>query len=174
MAGVMSSGTSRRFLSSKYGFSAPIPPGWFVSVEGSTPFYFNFAPDKSPGRGALPRGGAAINIVAQEDLPSRRGRETLLDWLETDADLGTVETVVQHAAEMPHETGIDKAVWSAFDLKRYGPGDQAQHQINVYWQFRGRLFATHLIYLKGDSRSADYEGLVTKIMVGIRPAGQIR
>lgn len=165
---VVGTGLSKRFLSVKYGFSVPVPPKWFVAVRGNTPFYFNFAPVKATGGGYLPLGGATINVVAQDDLPSRQGRETLSEWADRDGDAGVAETFSERVIELPSETGIGRAVWSSFDLKMYGPDDQAQHQVNVYWEFHKRLFATHLVYVIGNLQGDELNDMLVRIMKGIR------
>ena len=167
---LVGAGKAKRYLSIRYGFSVPVPPAWFVSTKDNTPFYFNFIPSSSRGGGSLPIGGATLNIVAQDDLPSRRGRETLSSWAETDADSGDARSLVERAAIFPSETNVERALWTAFDLKRYSPDDQAQHQVNIYWEFRNHLFATHLIYLNGDPHAKDYNQLLDRVMRGIRPA----
>jgi len=168
---VVGKGAAKVFLCRRYGFSVPVPPNWFVGLLGDTPFYSNFPPQDTLGGGALPRNGATISIVAQESLPGKEGRETLGSWADRDADLGAAESVIKQDFGIPPETGIERAVRVSFDRKRFGPDDQAQHDVNIYWVFRGKVFATYLEYVHGDPRAQEYESLVGSLMKRVRPLG---
>lgn len=161
---------SRRFVSAKYGFSIPIPNGWHASLEKDTPLYVNFDPTGVLQQLKLPSGGATIVVVAQESLPGRSPLGTTpSSWAVADARGIAARSPAVRPLEMPEASGVSGAVISSYDEATYGPDDQAQHCVAVFWEMRHKLFAAHLNYIVGDPKGPELEELLLQVIRGIRP-----
>jgi hypothetical protein len=58
---------------------------------------------------------------------------------------------------------------AGFDEKIYGPSERQQHQKAIYWDFRGRRFATYLNYLVGDRKAKEYNDTLVAVVYSVRP-----
>jgi hypothetical protein len=162
---------ARRFVSEKYGFSIAVPPGWLVDPSGNTPLYFSFSPTDAGDFNhqlRLPKGGAVITVIAQDSLPPRQPR-TLHGWAAADARGVSASDPSIRAFEMPTTTGVASAIISSYDSAAFGPDDQSEHRVNVFWEFRGKLFASHLMYPSHDSKGALFERVFVNTVRSIRP-----
>lgn len=164
------SGGTKRFVSERYGFTIAVPPGWYVSLDKDTPMYVNFGPDKALPQLRLPPGGASIVVVAQETLPGQpRLGSTPTAWAMTDArGVSSTEPSVR-PFEVPTASGMTDAVITSYDEATYGPGDQPQHCVAIFWRFAGKLFAAHLNYITNDPNSAAIEKVSFETIRSIRP-----
>lgn len=164
------SGLAGRFISERYGFSIAVPLGWHVSLEKDTPMFINFNSAQGVSQLTLPKGGAAIAVVAQDAL---RGRRRLAaspsDWARIDARQVASGNSPAQSLDMPKESGILHAVVSSYDEATYSPDDQAQHCTAVFWEFDKKLFAAHLFYVAGDPKGRDLEKIFVDTIRGIRP-----
>ena len=91
------------------------------------------------------------------------------DTEQQDERSGDQETVSTRAFEIPLSTGVSRAIIVAFDETTYSPSEQRRHDVTIYWEFRGKRFATHLFYVIGDPRAKHYEDVLTKFMRSIQP-----
>jgi hypothetical protein len=159
-----------RFPSMKYGFSVESPKGWLGGLgPNELPFFFNFPTSKGLGQGLLPKGGATIFVVARDHLHRRSGDDSLVGWANLDQAEANQSTVSSGTLDMPLSTGISQAITVSFDVMTFGPDDQRQHEVNVYWEFRGKMFATYLTYVIGDPKAKEYESLLQTAMHSVRP-----
>ena len=78
-------------------------------------------------------------------------------------------TIHSETLRLPDSTEIREAVLVSFDEATYGPDEQAQRSVSVYWIFRGEKFAAHLSYLVGDPRGFSSENTLKGTVAGIRP-----
>ena len=162
-----SSGVPTRFISERFGFSVKVPAGWPVFVGSDTPVFFNFPPSElGPGL-SLPKGGATIAMIAQEDLHGKRRTATESEWAAEEA--ASSRGVSTGHIEVPPTSGVSDAVTVSCDLAAYALDDQKQRELSVYWRFRGGLFAAHLRYVKGDPRAPQYESILLDVVRSIRP-----
>ena len=164
-------GTTRRFISEKYGFSIAVPPRWLVDPSKDTPMYFSFSPAEAEdfnGQLKLPRGGAVISVVAQDSLPMR-GSRALSDWAVADARGTSVEGPSVRPFETPTESGMTSAIISSYDTATFGPGDQSEHHVNIFWEFREKRFAAHLLYPAHDPNGTEFEKAFLQTVRRIRP-----
>jgi hypothetical protein len=168
-AAPLSASAARQFVSTRYGFSIDSPPGWrFAALAGTElPIFVNFALSRLPEDLLLPNGGAMIHIVVADEL-SGRNRD-LDEWVEFDQHGAVRETVSSRGFDMPASSGVFRAIISAFDERTYSPSEQRQHHVTVYWEFRGKQFATYLDYIVRDPKAKEYEHLLAKVMRSIRP-----
>ncbi len=159
-----------RLLSSHYGFSFSTPRGWFggQTIDG-LPSLFNFEPNKTLGGGALPHGGAEIVTVVWDQLPRRRGDETLKGWAQADLAAADSRTARVVSLALPSETGIAEALQSSFTVNFHSVGERPQHHVIVYWAFRRKMFSLRLSYIEGDPRGRKYERQFVALMRSIRP-----
>ena len=164
-------GTARRFVSEKYGFTVAVPPGWLVDPSANTPIFFSFTPAEAQDFNhqlKLPRGGAVISIVASAELPGARPR-TLSDWASADARGSSSDAPSVHSFEAPPNTGVTAAVISSFDSAVYGPQDQSEHHVSIFWEFRHALFVTHLVYPAHDPKGPGFDAALETNFSSIRP-----
>jgi hypothetical protein len=70
---------------------------------------------------------------------------------------------------MPPATATTRALLSAFDEATFGPDDQPQRSVTVYWEFRGKRFAMYLFYVVGDPHGKQYEDVLATAARSIRP-----
>ena len=162
--------SARRFVSDKYGFSIAVPPRWLVDPSRDTPMYFSFSPADAGEFNRqlkLPKGGAVISIVAQESL---RGRQyhSLSEWAEADARGVSAERPSIRPFELSADTGVAAAIISSYDSATFGPDDQSEHRLNIFWEFRQQLFVAHLLYPTHDARGAELKVLLDTVR-SIRP-----
>ena len=165
-------GTARRFVSDKYGFSVAVPPRWLVDPSGDTPVFFSFSPSEAGDFNhqlKLPMGGAVISIVAAGSLPGRHP-STLSDWASADARGVSAEAPSVRPFEVPSETGITAAVISSFDGAVFGPQDQSEHHVSVFWEFQHAFFASHLLYPANDPKGPEFEKALEDNVRSIRRA----
>jgi hypothetical protein len=167
-------GAARRFISEKYGFSIGFPLGWRVSLANDTPIYVSFNPaesEKFNHQLTLPRGGAVISIMPQEERPGRR-YGALSEWAARDARGLTEETPPILPFQMPPETGVATAVISAFDTATFSADDQSEHQVSVFWDFRRQRFGAFLMYPAHDPKGPGFEKVFMETIRSIRPLEQ--
>jgi hypothetical protein len=162
---------ARLFVSGKYGFSIDPPAGWRIAVLSTTglPVLANFPWSRLPAQLLLPNRGAMIHIVAEDGQPGKNRDLSLEDWAEFDQRGAERETVSSRGLDMPPTTGVSRATIEAFDDMSYDSSEQRQHHFTVYWEFRGKRFATYLDYVAGDPKGDRYEAALIKLMRSIRP-----
>jgi len=161
---------SKRFISEKYGFSIAVPVGWLVDPSNDTPMYFSFSPAQGQEFNhqlRLPRGGAVISVVAQEDLPGPP--RSLRDWAAADARGDYARDPPIRDLEMPSASGISEALISFHDTPVFGPDDQSQHTVSIFWEFGGRRFAAHLLYPLNDPKAVRFERVLVDTVRSVRP-----
>jgi hypothetical protein len=164
-------GATKRFDSEKYGFSVAVPPGWLVDPSGDTPIFFSFTPAEAQDFNRqlrLPKGGAVISIVADASLPGAPFRN-LPDWASADAKGASTEAPSIRRLPVASETGISAAIISSFDTATYGPQDQSEHHVSIFWEFNHALFATHLLYPAHDAKGLEFERILANNIRSIRP-----
>jgi hypothetical protein len=161
-----------RVLSRKYGFSMGSPRGWTAGLDkDDLPVFINFPTSPPVPQQVLPKGGAAINVVAKDSLPGRRMREmTMAEWADFTEQAADRASLVASALDMPSSTGASNAMMASFDLRNLSLNSQGQHEAAVYWEFHGKLFAAYLFYVIGDPKAAEYSDLLVKLVRSIRPA----
>jgi hypothetical protein len=162
---------AKRVVIEKYRFSIDAPAGWRVGVseKDGLPVFVNVAWPKFGPQLHLPKGGASIHIIAEEALPGRVQDYTLEKWLEFGQVTSKAGTASSRTLETSPSTGITRALLSEFDEATFGPDDQPQRSVSVYWEFLGKRFAMHLFYIVGDPQGKHYEDLLTKATRSIRP-----
>ena len=67
---------------------------------------------------------------------------------------------------MPELAEVSRAMIMDLDIERPG---QRQHEVAIYWEFRGRRLAAYLSYLAGDPRAVRYRKVFLDLMRDIRP-----
>ena len=132
--------------------------------------YFSFSPADAGEFNRqlkLPKGGAVISIVAQESL---RGRQyhSLSEWAEADARGVSAERPSIRPFELSADTGVAAAIISSYDSATFGPDDQSEHRLNIFWEFRQQLFVAHLLYPTHDARGAEFEKVLLDTVRSIR------
>ena len=156
----------------KYGFSLEAPSGWRVGIgKDGLPLFVNFPWSRMQAQARLPKAGATINVVAWERLLRRRGDETLSGWASLDAVNAAPGTVVSVPLDVPPSTDISEAFWESFDEATFGPDDQAQREVSLYWTYGREKLAAHLFYVVGDPKGGAYETALRKLVFSIRPLG---
>lgn len=160
------------FLSKTYGFSLEVPVGWNVATGAAIdlPLFINFPWSRLQGQGILPMGVATIHIVAAAGLSRRHENYSLDEWAEFDELRAVPETVTSRVFVIPASTGVGRALMISFDevfLAR--SGEQLQRAVIMYWEFRGKRFATYLSHVSGDPSSQQYEARLTNLMRSLRP-----
>ncbi len=164
------SGTARRFVSQRYGFSITVPRGWYASVDGDTPMYVNFRSTGGATQLHLPDGGAAIVVVAQDSLPKRRRLGgSPRDWAQWDTRGVATANPQVWPFWTPKASGASRAVVTSYDYATYSTQDQAQHCVAIFWDFAHRLFAAHLNYVVGDPKGREFERTFRETIRSIRP-----
>jgi hypothetical protein len=108
----------------------------------------------------LPRGGATIHILAEDELTGRHRDYGLDDWAEFDQRRGDQGSVSSRALEMLPSSDVSRAIIAAYDETIYSPSEQRQRTVTVYWEFRGKRFATYLSYVVGDPKAKQYDGVL--------------
>ncbi len=164
-------GNTRRFVSEKYGFSIAVPTKWLVDPSKDTAMFFSFGPSDSGEFNhqlKLPKGGAVISVVPLEVFHGLESR-SLSDWAMADAGDDAVEKPSPRPLEISSTTGITKAVMSSYDSKTFGPDDQPEHRVNIFWEFRQKLFAAHLMYPAHDSKGPEFEKIFLNTIHSVRP-----
>jgi len=160
-----------RYVSDKYSFSVGVPTGWRVATgpDAGLPLFVNFRWSLMQAQLVLPKGGATIHILAEEDLPGPHAHYALDDWADFDQRGAVHDTATLRPFEIPPSAGVSRSIILSFDEKTYSPSVQQEHDVTVYWEFRGKRFATHLFYVVGDPKAKQYEGVLAEIMRSIRP-----
>jgi hypothetical protein len=153
-----------------YGFSVDVPAGWRAGAgPGGLPILVNFPWSQMQAQLRLPKGGAVVNFVAWDSLLRRKGDDSLAGWSQLDAVNAVPQTLTSERLDTPSSTEISDALMVTFDEATFGPLDQAQHQINVYWTFLGRKFASHLSYIVGDPKAVEYVDVLKHLVSSVRP-----
>jgi hypothetical protein len=159
------------YISRKWGFQIDPPPGWQVTALADTdlPMFVNFPlSELSPGL-VLPKRGAMIHIVAEQDLPGQNRNYTLEDWAEFDERHAVPETISSSEIKMPASSAVRRALKVAFTERTYTSSEQQQEHVIIYWEFREKRFATYLDYIAGDRKAKIYGEVVVKAMRTVRP-----
>jgi hypothetical protein len=157
--------------SKRYGFSLEPPANWFAAsgVDTGLPLLVNFPWSKLEAQATLPKGGATINILAEDQLAGPHQGYTLDEWAEFDERGASKSTISSRPLEILPSTGISRAIIVAFDEMTYSASEQRQHDFTVYWEFRGKRFAAHLAYVIGDPKAKQHESVLISVMRSIRP-----
>ena len=161
--------TGQRFVSEKYQFSIAIPRGWGASFDRDTPLFVSYPASRALPQGKLPLGGANISIVPLDAYHSTKTL-TLNEWATADARGDFAHSTPVRELEMPPESGVVAAIISSHDTPTFGPDDQAQHTVNVFWKFNGNLFAAHLFYPAHDAKGPGFEKVFLDTLRSIRPS----
>ena len=150
-----------------------VPSGWHGAALKSTdlPLFANFPWSSLQPQGfLLPKGGATIHVVAEADLPEHHRDYSLDEWAEFDERVAVADTVASRTLEMPQSTGVGRALMVSFDDATSGDSsEQQQHHVTVYWEFLGKRFASHLLYVVGDPNSKQHETRLMNLMRSIKP-----
>lgn len=163
-------GAPKRVVVKGYGFSVEPPARWNTGIgKDGLPLFTNIPWSKLGAQGLLPEGGATINLVAWDELPRRKGDESLLGWAHLDAAPPGLGSRKVDELTVPASTGITDAISVSLDEAVYSPDEQRQHDSSVYWTFRRKKFAAHLFYVVGDPRGAQYEDVLRQVVRSIRP-----
>lgn len=161
---------SGRIRIRKYRFSIEIPSGWRTRIgEDGLPIFVNFPWARMQAQLRLPERGAIIRVAAWDNLRRRRGDESLAGWAKLDTVIAAPRTVATRVIDVPSRTEISEAILVSFDEATFGPDDQVQRDVRVYWSYRGKRFAAYLNYIIGDTKGNAYEALLKQIVFGIRP-----
>ena len=159
-----------RILIRPYQFSVEPISGWRAGTsKDGMPIFVNFPWSKMQAQLRLPTGGATINMVAWDSLLRRRGDESLAGWAHLEAVNAARGTVMSQTLDVPSSAEISEAILVSFDEATFGPDDQAQHEMNAYWSFRLKKFAAHLSYVVGDPKGGEYETVLKRLVLGVRP-----
>lgn len=162
----------RSFVSEKYGFTIATPKGWHMGVlttEG-LPIFVNFPLADLATRGITPkRGDAIIHIVAGHDPPRPNRDDTLDDWADSDQLGKSRNSCSILPLRMPTETQVSRAIMMACDEHADISSEPQQRDVSVYWEFRGKRFASYLNYAIGDPNAKAYERALLIILRGLRP-----
>jgi len=159
--------SASRFSSKGYGLSIGAPANWSSAVGPyGLPYFFNFPPQSGLGQAMLPKGGSVIVIVPRDQMPWKGDDVSLSDWAEADARAAVKGTLVSGRFDMPELAEVSRAMIMDLDIERPG---QRQHEVAIYWEFRGRRLAAYLSYLAGDPRAVRYRKVFLDLMRDIRP-----
>jgi len=160
----------RRFVSEKYEFSMAVPRGWRVKLPDELPLYFNYPDSRALPQGRLPDGGAYISVVVSENLSGRRYGGSLSQWAVKDMHIET------HAPPpsplpfaMPRESDAKNAIELSYDSEAFERGQQQEHEVAIYWEYRGRFFNAHLSYVAADPSGAAIERVFLDTVRSFRP-----
>lgn len=166
IAGVAdAAGQPKRVSAVSLGFSLPVPNTWYVWPTSVTLLYFNYRPDQHPDPLNLPIGGVMLDVVgAPENLRNANSNQ----WALIDADHSVPETYVEKTLWFKKNAPMETALWTDFDVKTVYP-DQRQHQVNVYWTFRSRLFGMHITTPAASFQESRCRDLVKTLLEGLRP-----
>ncbi len=165
---LIGSGNSKRFVSPTYAFSISVPPGWLAAVDDDTPMYINFRFPSDLRQLELPKGGAAIVMVAQDRLPNPgQSGKTPAQWEEREARSAERGRVTKIAFDMPPESRAHHAVVVAYDTAP--PPMQRQRCTAAFWEFEGRLFAIRLFYILDDPHGRAFEKVFLDTLRTLRP-----
>ena len=153
-----------------YAFSIEAPDGWRAGIgKDVLPMFVNFPWSKMQAQLRLPAGDATINVVSWTSLVRRKGDELLTGWARLDAARAASGSVNSSVLVTPPSTGISEAILMSFDEATFGPDDQAQRDVSVYWTYQRENFAAHLSYVLGDPKGGQYENTLRQIVFSVRP-----
>lgn len=169
-------GTAQRFISEKYGFSLAVPQGWSTRLShDQIPVYVNYPDSRALPQLRLPRGGAMIGIVAKETLLGRRSGNSLPEWAANDMRIETDGTPTSpEPFEMPGQSDAKDAIILSYDSAIFGAGEQKQHCVAIYWEFKERPFAAYLHYIAGDPKAVALARVFVNTVRSLRPLGDLK
>jgi hypothetical protein len=146
-----------------------VPKGWLVDRSRNTPIYFSFSPAEAAdfnNQLKLPKGGAVISVVALDEIPAHY--RSVSEWAVADAKGNSAGTPSVKKLDLSSDTGVGDAIISTYDTKTFSEGERPEHHVSVFWEFRQRLFAAHLMYLAHDSKGNSFEGVLLETMNSLR------
>jgi hypothetical protein len=164
-------GKARRFVSEKYGLSMFIPTGWRVELPVDRLLAYSYPATRALPQGQLPNGGASIVVIMRKPLSEeRRYGRTLPEWAAKDMEIEADGNPASPSAfQMPQESGTQDAISLSYDSAILGIGQQQQHEVAIYWEFKGSFFAAHLFYIAGDPKGTALEKLFLDTVRSFRP-----
>jgi hypothetical protein len=159
------------FVSEKYGFSIAVPPGWSARLShNDTPAYVNYPASRALPQLRLPEGGALISVVVNETLYGRHSGNSLREWAVNDMRIETDGTPASPKPfEMPLVSDVKDAIILSYDSAIFGAGEQGQHCVAIYWEFRGKPFAAYLHYVANDPKGVALERIFLTTVRSFRP-----
>lgn len=166
-------GKNRRFISDRYSFSMICPDRWLVSAIDDTPIYFSFAPSEAGDFNhqlKLPKGGAVISVTVA-DRALGQPFKSLHEWVRRGYEGVADGQPTIRGFEMPNESTARNAVVSAFNSTALAIGEQPERRVTVFWEFRGKYFAAHLMYRLGDNNGPRFERVLFTVARSFRPLG---
>jgi hypothetical protein len=147
----------------------PRPRGWEIGLFKPTglPLLINSPLSSIRSRKVFcRRGEAIIHVIAATD-PRQDRDDTLDNWADSDQSGAIRKSCTVQRFTVTPETKISQAIIVSCDMRM--PGGPLQHTVNVYWEFRGKRFATYLEYAARDVHAPEYRRALELIMKGIRP-----
>ncbi len=164
-------GAAKRFISEKYGFSTYVPMGWRIELPADRLLLYNYPASRALPQGQLPKGGAQITVVMKDALSGERPYgNTLQEWATNDMRIETGSTPSStERFEMPRESGAKNAITLSYDTAIFGIGQQKQHIVDVYWEFKQKYFAGYLYYVANDPKGAVLEKTFLNTIRSFRP-----
>ena len=161
-------GRAQRFTSDKYGFSMAVPRGWGVSTDQDTPLLVSYPASHALPQGRIPSGGANISVVPLDKFRGQE-RRSLAEWATADATGDSAPNSPIYPFKMPPASMVKDAVISSHDTPTFGPDDQSQHTVNIFWEFRNKRFAAHLLYPAHDPKGPEFERIFMETIRSLRP-----
>ena len=132
--------------------------------------YINFSSAGATSQLTLPKGGASIVVVVQENLPGRdRLSSSPSEWAVSDARGVASGSPSIRELEMPEESGGSRAILSSYNVATFSPDEQPQHCVAIFFEFDKKLFAAHLTYVANDRNGPAIEYSFVSIIRSIRP-----
>lgn len=166
-------GSNRRFISDRYYFSLMCPPKWLISTVDDTPIYFSFTPSQAMDFNhqlKMPIGGAVISVTVA-DRALGQPFNSLDEWARRDYEGLAEDSPVIQVFEMPSESTVKKAIVSAYDSATFAVGETAERRVTVFWEFRGKYFAAHLMYRARDKKALSFERVLFDVVRSFKPLG---
>jgi hypothetical protein len=159
-------GGEKRFINETLGFSIGVPSGWSVTPDRDAPIFTNFRPSEAHAQLELPRGGA---IIIVDQGPPGALSKPLSQWAKEDVRGLSSGAPSVGSFVPPAAAEITDAISITFDTATFGPDDQKQHCVSVYWEFRRQRFSAHLSYVFGDPRGRAHERVLLEAVRSFRP-----
>jgi hypothetical protein len=167
---VEAAGSTRHFISQKFGFSMAVPAGWGVSTALDTPVYFYSPSSAKFIQDAIPPGGAVITTEPHDSVTGLgRSATTPEAWAAASAGALTSSSPSIEPFQMPKESGASRAVICSYDEATFSPDEHTQHSVAVFWEFNRKLFAAHLNYNATDSNGPTLEKIFLRTVRSFRP-----
>jgi len=100
----------------------------------------------------------------------RRYGSTLSEWAVNDMRIEADGNPTSPSAfEMPRESGARNAISLSYDTAILGIGQQGEHMVTIYWEFKQKFFAAYLYYVVGDPKGPALEKTFRNTVRSLRP-----